>query len=93
MRLPGIGRWSRKRRDEELDEEVDAHLRMAQADRVSAGESASEAAANARREFGNIALVKEITREIRGGMWLERWIQDLAFGLRMLSRSPAFSLF
>ena len=84
---------SRKRRDAELDEELEAHLRMAEADRMARGESAADAAANARREFGSVAHVKEITREIWGGMWLERWIQDLAFGLRMLRRTPAFSLF
>jgi predicted permease len=84
---------NRKRRDAELDEELDAHLRMAEADRMARGESAADAAANARREFGSVAHVKEITREIWGGMWLERWIQDLAFGLRMLRRTPAFSLF
>ena len=83
----------RKRRETELDEELDAHLRMAEADRMARGESAADAAANARREFGSVAHVKEITREIWGGMWLERWIQDLGFGLRMLRRTPGFSIF
>jgi len=83
----------RKRRDAELDEELDAHLRMAEADRMARGESAADAAANARREFGSVAHVKEITREIWGGMWLEHWIQDLGFGLRMLRRTPGFSIF
>jgi predicted permease len=84
---------SRKRRDEELDEEVNAHLRMAEAERVARGESAADAAANARKEFGSVAHVKEITREIWGGMWIEQWTQDIAFGLRVLRRTPAFSLF
>ncbi|MGE5276085.1 MAG: ADOP family duplicated permease [Acidobacteriota bacterium] len=83
---------SRARRDEELNEELRAHLRMAEADRVARGESPADAAANARREFGNVGLVKEVTRETWGGVWLERLIQDAGFGFRMLRRSPGFSL-
>jgi macrolide transport system ATP-binding/permease protein len=79
-------------RDEELDEELTAHLRMAEADRIARGEPPALAAANARREFGNIGLVKEITREMWRGARLERWWQDLTFGLRMLRRNPGFAM-
>jgi macrolide transport system ATP-binding/permease protein len=87
-------RWfrGRARRDEELDEELRAHLLLAEADRVSRGESAADAATNARREFGNVGLVKELTRGMWGGLWRERLAQDLVFGFRMLRRSPGFSL-
>ena len=64
---------------------------MAEADRVARGEPAERAAANARREFGNTALVRELTRETWGGLWLERLNQDVRYGLRMLIRSPGFS--
>jgi hypothetical protein len=36
------------------------------------------------REFGNVGLVKEVTREVWGWAWLERLGMDLRFGLRML---------
>ncbi|HXM78033.1 MAG TPA: ABC transporter permease [Thermoanaerobaculia bacterium] len=92
MKLPFWIPWRPARREDELDEELLAHLHMAEADRIARGESPAEAAASARREFGNLGLVKEITREMWGGLWLERRVQDLRFGFRMLRRSPGFSL-
>jgi predicted permease len=82
--------WGR-RRDEELDEEIQSHLRMAVQDRIERGETPEQAEASTRREFGNTGLVKEVTREMWGGAWLGQCAADLRFGLRMLRRSPAFS--
>src|SRR5207248_2286572 len=36
--------------------------------------------------------VAEVTREMRGGLWLERLGQDLRYGWRALRRTPAFTL-
>src|SRR5262249_61020117 len=83
---------ARRRRNRELEEEIAAHLREAEQDRIALGESPEEAAASARREFGSQALVSEETREAWGGLWLEHLVQDLGFGFRMLRRSPGFSL-
>jgi hypothetical protein len=57
--------------DAEPDEEVRSHLSMAQRDRVDRGESESDASINARREFGNVLLVKETTRDMRGWTTVE----------------------
>jgi macrolide transport system ATP-binding/permease protein len=92
MKLDFLLPWRRARRDEELEEEVRSHLLMAESDRIALGQAPSAAAAGARREFGNVALVQEITREMWGGAWLERLGQDLKFGFRILRRSPGFSL-
>jgi predicted permease len=81
----------RRRRDEELDEEIRAHLTMAARDRVERGESEDEAQYRARHEFGNVALVKEVTREMWGWRWLERIVQDLRYGVRLMARSRAFT--
>jgi predicted permease len=89
MRLPF---WRRKVRDEELEEEIQSHLRMAARDRMERGEAAEEAQESARREFGNIGLVKEVTREMWGWRWLEQLGQDLQYGIRMLMKKPGFTL-
>jgi putative ABC transport system permease protein len=36
------------------------------------------------REFGNVGLVKEVTREMWGWVWLERFGQDIKYGIRVL---------
>src|SRR5262249_7800589 len=85
-----IFRWRRK--DAELDEEIRSHLDEAIRDRVERGETPEQARANALREFGNVGLVKEVAREMRGWSTLERMFQDLRFGARMLRKNPGFTL-
>src|SRR5437660_6627393 len=64
---------------------------MAIADKMARGASRDEAERAARAEFGNITHVAEVTREMRGGLWLERLGQDLRYGWRALHRTPAFT--
>src|SRR5215467_420898 len=78
-------------RDGELDEEIRAHFAMAVAERIKRGESPEEATAAARREFGNVGHVKEVTRETWGGVWFERMLQDVRFTFRSLRRAPGFT--
>ncbi len=84
--------WRRRRREAELDEEIQGHLAMATREREARGESPREAAYAARREFGNATLVKEVTRGSWGALWLDRLGQDLRLALRSLRRTPTFTL-
>ena len=89
MKMP----WRRGKdaNDAALDEEIRAHLALAAADRIARGETPEEAYAAARREFGNVTRIKEVTRQVWTRPWLEQLGQDLRYALRGLRRSPVFT--
>ena len=80
------------RRRADLDEEIEAHLRMAVRDRVERGESLEQARAAVAKEFGNLPLVKDVTRATWGWEFLERMVQDLKYAFRRLIKSPGFTI-
>jgi predicted permease len=88
--------WSRffrpERSKSDLNDEIEAHLAMAAADKRDRGASAEQARREAEREFGNVGLVKDVTRELSGWMWLEHLGQDLRFAMRQVYRTPGFSI-
>src|SRR5262245_19847975 len=85
-------RRSRDQRHHELDEEVRAHLAMAIRDRIAQGESPETAEQNARREFGNVTHVKEVTASMWPSMaWDHLW-RDLRYTWRGLTHSAGFAV-
>ncbi|HWH02494.1 MAG TPA: ABC transporter permease [Gemmatimonadales bacterium] len=77
--------------DDEIREEIEAHLRLAITEKMARGASREDAERAARQEFGNVTHVAEVTREAGYSLWLERLSQDLRYGWRALRRTPAFT--
>jgi len=84
--------FRRRRLEDDLDEELRAHLEMAIELHLRKGMSAEDARRGALRSFGGVEQTKENYRDQRGLPMIETTLQDLRFGLRMLRRSPGFSL-
>src|SRR5258708_14403348 len=83
--------WERDRKQEELHQELQSHLQMAASDRIDRGESAERAQQAARREFGNVALVEQVTRDQLSWRWLDEFLQDLRFAAITILKSPGFT--
>ena len=84
--------WRARNRREELDEEIQSHLRMATEDHEGRGEPHNDARISALREFGNVALVQDVTHDTWRRSWLEQLGQDMRYGVRQLWRAPGFTL-
>jgi predicted permease len=65
---------------------------MAIHDRLDRGESRQEARESVRREFGNVGLVKEVTRDMWGWRSLETLFKDIGYGLSNFRESPTFTI-
>ncbi len=85
--------WRNGRSQTDFSEEIRAHIEM-EADRLRGeGLSEAEAYAQARREFGNVTRAQERFYESnRLFLAVENALRDLRYGVRVLGRSPGFSL-
>ncbi|MEO8661582.1 MAG: ABC transporter permease [Bryobacteraceae bacterium] len=82
----------RKRRlDSELEDEIAAHLELAQHEGISRGLSADAALRAARLSLGAIQPLKEEHRDSRSFQWIETILRDLRYGLASMRRTPGFS--
>ncbi|MGH7486928.1 MAG: permease prefix domain 1-containing protein, partial [bacterium] len=75
----------------EHDEEVRYHLSRLEDMKMKAGLAPEEARLAAKRRFGNVALVKEEMREADLFTFLESFVQDIRFAVRMLAKYPGFT--
>ena len=76
----------------ELDEELRLHLDLRQQRNIDAGLSPEAARHAAYRRFGNTTRIKEKSHMTWGWEWLESFLQDTAYGIRAMLRSPALTI-
>jgi macrolide transport system ATP-binding/permease protein len=78
--------------DEEMKEELRAHIEEQIEQNVARGMSPEEARYSALRAMGGIVQIEQQCREARGGSIVEDFVQDLRYGFRQLGRSPGSSV-
>lgn len=84
---------SRKQRlDEELEEELRAHIELAAEEHRMRGLPAEEARTRALREFGGVTQTRERYRMQCGLPLLESIWHDIGFGLRQLKSNPGVTV-
>jgi predicted permease len=81
--------------DEDLQDEIRAHLAIAADERVAGGADRQTARHASLKDFGNVTL----TREAAHRVWTPSWVdtlrdltRDVRYAVRSLSKHPAFSL-
>ncbi len=82
--------WRRRRK--QLLEEFDEHVALETEENLAAGMTLEEARRAARLKFGNPLTAAEASREVWGGVWLERLVQDIRYAVRSLRGVPAYTI-
>ena len=83
----------RDRVERELDDEVRGALETLVEEHRQAGMSADEARRAATIQLGRTESLKERIRDVKAGAFVDGWIQDVRYALRLLRRGPIFAVF
>ena len=90
--------WLRRRvdlDDEDFQDEIRAHLAIAEDERVAHGADRQAAHYAALKDFGNVTLTTEAARRVWTPSWLETvrdYASDVRYAIRALAKAPAFSI-
>ena len=82
----------RGRAETELDKELRYHVERQTEENIAAGMNAREAREAASRMFGGVSQIEEECREMRRTQYLENFLQDLRYAVRMLGKNPTFAV-
>ena len=80
--------WRRRPSERDVDDEIAFHLAEEARLRVERGAAPDDASAAAHRAFGNVTLVREVTRDMWGTRAFASVMQDVRLGLRLLAPAP-----
>jgi predicted permease len=83
--------FQRRQLERDLNDEIETHRSLRQAQLEASGTSADDAAEGSRRALGNLTLARDDVREIWVWRRVEELMQDLRHGVRLLRRSPGFT--
>jgi predicted permease len=78
--------------ERDLDEEVASYVNLLAAEKSGHGLSPGAARRAALIEAGGVEQVKERVRDVRAGAWIAECGRDIAYAIRMLRRTPGFTL-
>src|SRR5262245_39824635 len=81
-----------RRFERELSEELEFHTEMLEADHRRAGLGAAEAAERARAKMGSLALSREDAREAWLIGWIDAFVRDVRYTLRVFARQKVFTV-